>query len=206
MIPEDLLVVTQRHRMEVQLQRLLQMALEGQESSISVTDLHPLRPDARLVVFDVVSLFPAHGRPTAMIPTELQGALVVGFREDEGAILAALREGIFTYLLEDLRLEALAALLGQAEAMGRVYSLMYRHWAERVRRIIATRHLRSMLTRREAGVVDLLCSGCSAAEIASALGIEAKTVKNHLTHAYQKLGVSTRAQAMARLSGKSGSL
>jgi len=57
------------------------------------------------------------------------------------------------------------------------------------------------LSRRELDVCELLVSGAGNAEIAEALFIEPKTVKNHINHIFAKLGVSTRAQAIARCLG-----
>jgi DNA-binding CsgD family transcriptional regulator len=54
------------------------------------------------------------------------------------------------------------------------------------------------LTAREADVLGLLAQGRSNKEIASALGISAKTVGNHVEHVYTKLGVTNRAGAALR--------
>lgn len=51
------------------------------------------------------------------------------------------------------------------------------------------------LTAREADVVALLAQGLPNKVIAGRLGISAKTVGNHLEHAYVKLGVTNRAGA-----------
>jgi HD-GYP domain-containing protein (c-di-GMP phosphodiesterase class II) len=54
------------------------------------------------------------------------------------------------------------------------------------------------LTAREADVLGLLAQGRSNKEIASQLGISAKTVGNHVEHVYTKLGVTNRAGAALR--------
>ena len=54
------------------------------------------------------------------------------------------------------------------------------------------------LTAREADVLGLLAQGMSNKAIASALGISAKTVGNHVEHIYTKLGVNNRAGAALR--------
>jgi len=51
------------------------------------------------------------------------------------------------------------------------------------------------LTEREAQVIALLARGLQTKQIASALGISAKTADRHIEHAYRKIGVSTRAAA-----------
>ena len=50
------------------------------------------------------------------------------------------------------------------------------------------------LTPREIEVVGLVVSGCTNKDIASALGISEETVKRHMTHVFDKTGVSTRLE------------
>jgi LuxR family maltose regulon positive regulatory protein len=54
------------------------------------------------------------------------------------------------------------------------------------------------LTAREQSVLGLLPTGLSAREIGDALGISRDTVKTHTKRIYQKLGVSSRRNAVAR--------
>ncbi|MDX1657957.1 MAG: response regulator transcription factor [Nitriliruptorales bacterium] len=53
------------------------------------------------------------------------------------------------------------------------------------------------LTAREHEILQLLTAGNRPGEIADILFLSVKTVKNHLTSIYQKLGVKTGAQAVA---------
>jgi DNA-binding NarL/FixJ family response regulator len=57
--------------------------------------------------------------------------------------------------------------------------------------------LRAGLTAREQQVLTLLAGGASQADIAAMLVISAKTVAAHIDHILQKLGVHSRAQAVA---------
>ncbi|MBR7834507.1 hypothetical protein KDL01_14635, partial [Actinospica durhamensis] len=52
------------------------------------------------------------------------------------------------------------------------------------------------LTTRERRVLEALSIGTSNRAIAAELGISPKTLQNHLTAIYRKLGVASRAQAM----------
>ena len=54
------------------------------------------------------------------------------------------------------------------------------------------------LTAREQAVLGLLPTGLSAREIGDELGISRDTVKTHTKRIYQKLGVSSRRNAVAR--------
>ena len=53
------------------------------------------------------------------------------------------------------------------------------------------------LTSREHQVLKLLADGLGPTEISAELGISQKTVATHIEHIYAKLGVHTRAQAVA---------
>ncbi|MEO1171344.1 MAG: LuxR C-terminal-related transcriptional regulator, partial [Myxococcota bacterium] len=54
------------------------------------------------------------------------------------------------------------------------------------------------LSSREAEVLSLLVSGLSNQEIAARLFVSINTIKTHISRVYGKLGVSSRAQAIAR--------
>ena len=52
------------------------------------------------------------------------------------------------------------------------------------------------LSQREREILALLTDGLSNAEIAERLAISEKTVRNHVSNLFDKLGVWTRAQAI----------
>lgn len=58
---------------------------------------------------------------------------------------------------------------------------------------------KSILTKREKEVFELLILNKSTGEIALFLGISEKTVRNHISNAMQKLGVKGRAGAVVEL-------
>jgi DNA-binding NarL/FixJ family response regulator len=54
------------------------------------------------------------------------------------------------------------------------------------------------LSPRENGVLELIARGLDNAQIAARLELSEKTVRNHITHIFEKLQVETRAQAIVR--------
>jgi len=58
---------------------------------------------------------------------------------------------------------------------------------------------RYRLSKREAEVVDLVLLGYRNRDIASTLGTSPTTIKKHLTHIFDKVGVDTRTQLIARI-------
>ncbi len=59
--------------------------------------------------------------------------------------------------------------------------------------------MKNILTKREKEVFDLLILNYTTEEIASKLIISEKTVRNHISNVIQKLGVSSRGQAIIEL-------
>lgn len=55
----------------------------------------------------------------------------------------------------------------------------------------------AQLTEREMEILQIIATGARPAEVAQRLFLSVKTVKNHLTNIYAKLGVQTAAQAVA---------
>lgn len=59
--------------------------------------------------------------------------------------------------------------------------------------------MKSILTKREKEVFELLIKNKTTVEIANKLNISEKTVRNHISNAMQKLGVKGRAGAVVEL-------
>jgi two-component system nitrate/nitrite response regulator NarL len=90
-------------------------------------------------------------------------------------------------ICEAIRRVAAGGTVLSIEAQGKVAGeLRRRHRAER-----------ELLSPRESEVLGLLADGASAPDIAGRLQLSTATVKSHLHHLYEKLGVSDRAAAVA---------
>jgi ATP/maltotriose-dependent transcriptional regulator MalT len=91
-------------------------------------------------------------------------------------------------------LERAAAAFGEIGSTG---------WADRSRseldRIGGRRPAAGKLTPSERRVVELAARGLSNKEIARELVVTTHTIEAHLSHAYEKLGVSSRSQLAGRL-------
>lgn len=64
-----------------------------------------------------------------------------------------------------------------------------------------TRAHPSGLTERQTEILDLLCAGATNAEIAARLVLSVRTVDHHVSAVLQKLGVTSRREAMAHAGG-----
>lgn len=124
---------------------------------------------------------------------------------DEDALIAdALAAGARGYLLKGAAQDEIERALRAVAAGDAIFS---HDVAERVlRRSVDPRGSGAalpQLTDRERDVTDLLARGLSNAAIAERLDIAPKTVGNHISAIFLKLGVATRAEAivLARESG-----
>ena len=58
---------------------------------------------------------------------------------------------------------------------------------------------KSILTKREKEIFEMLIKNSTTKDIAETLNISEKTVRNHISNAMQKLGVTGRASAVVEL-------
>lgn len=126
---------------------------------------------------------------------------------DNDHVLPAIRAGARGYLLKDIEPEDLVAAIrrvhqGQVELHPDAAGLLMTHvtTTEGADEISETGHhdetlLLDKLTRREQEVLQLIASGMNNREISEALYITEKTVKTHVSHLLDKLGVADRTQA-----------
>lgn len=117
--------------------------------------------------------------------------LVLTTFDTQAGIVAALEAGALGYLLKDAPEERLREAV-VATAAGR------RTLAPEVAAALAERVTRpwEALSAREIELLQALASGASNRELAAQLFISEATVKTHLIHIYQKLGVDNRTAAV----------
>jgi DNA-binding NarL/FixJ family response regulator len=99
---------------------------------------------------------------------------------------------------DDLVTTILAVARGEFQCSARVTSLMFRRMATLVSESRALGPAMS-LSARERQIATFINRGCANKEIATALGVEVSTVKNHVHHILEKLGVARRGQVAARV-------
>jgi two-component system, NarL family, nitrate/nitrite response regulator NarL len=145
------------------------------------------------------------GRPATLTRAigDADGPIVVlGAPEDERELVALAELGVVGFVdrdasLGDLVASVVSAARGEASLPPRVATTLLRAVGSHS----ARRHSldASVLTIRERQVVDLIGDGLSNKEIATELGIEVATVKNHVHNILEKLDVERRSDAVARL-------
>jgi DNA-binding NarL/FixJ family response regulator len=121
-----------------------------------------------------------------------QAILVFTTYDSDADIVRAVDAGAMGYLLKDAAPdEIFAAIRGAVQGK----SVMSAPVASRLFQQL--RNPDEILTPREAELLSLLTQGLSNRELGQRLFISEATVKTHLAHIYAKLGVETRAAAIA---------
>ncbi|MFF2275826.1 response regulator [Agromyces sp. NPDC058126] len=151
------------------------------------------RPDVVLMDLDL-----GDGPGGAAVTAELRAAaepprvLVLTTYATESDILRALDAGASGYLLKDA---PAAELFAGIRATARGETVLAPSVAATLVRRAASPG--PVVTEREVAVLELLAQGLGNREMAKELLVSEATVKSHLSHIYTKLGVDTRAGAVA---------
>ncbi|MCQ4627827.1 response regulator transcription factor [Corynebacterium sp. CCUG 65737] len=118
--------------------------------------------------------------------------LVVTNYDTDVDILGAIEAGAVGYLLKDAPPAELLAAVRSTARGDQAMSPMVRDRLQ-----TRDRTPRSSLTPRELEVLQLVAGGSSNREIGQRLMLSEATVKSHLVHIYDKLGVRSRTSAVA---------
>lgn len=174
-------------------------ARDGEEALRVIADSKPdvVLLDVRMPRLDGLGVLRAlRGRPPCLLLTTF---------DDPEVVLDGIRAGARGYLLKDVSFDVLATAIRAIAAGG---SFMQPSVTERVLRgldgVRAHPDLddaHEKLTDRELEVLRLLAGGYSNAEIAGALGVAERTVKNHVSAVLAKLYVRDRTRAVLKALG-----
>lgn len=172
---------------------------EAQDGLEAVSLAHELRPD--LIIMDLrmpeLDGIAATRQIVAANPTIFVVALTMD--EDDTSVARALDAGARGYLLKGATHEEIVQTLRSVSAGGLVISAA-----------IAAKFLKRMssaqvslqnfpgLSNRESQVLELLCVGLGDNRIGQQLGIEAKTVRNHVANIVAKTGARDRLEVVVR--------
>ncbi|MBN9223663.1 MAG: DNA-binding response regulator [Microbacterium sp. SCN 70-27] len=165
-------------------------ASTGEEAITLARHLHPdvvlcdLRLGAGIDGVETTRQLRALNAPPAVV-------ILTTFDRD-AEILGAVEAGAAGYLLKDTPAEQITAAIRDAAA-GRV--VLSPELTARMVQVMRTPRVK--LTERELEVLRLLESGASNREIAKTLFVTEATVKTHLVHVFDKLGVDSRSRAVA---------
>jgi two-component system nitrate/nitrite response regulator NarL len=122
--------------------------------------------------------------------------VLIAVKPEPGEVYAALAEGAAGYLTKDADARELCdAITAVARGKTVLASELQAGVAGEIR--LRAPHDRPVMSERERETLTLIAEGLSAPQIGRTLHLSTATVKTHLQHIYEKLGVSERAAAVA---------
>jgi len=205
LIADDHLIVRQGLRLILETEdgfELVGEATDGAEAVQLAGELHPdvILMDLRMPGMDGLTAIEqlAEKQPETAI------VILTTFNEDD-LMVRGLRAGAKGFLLKDtdrktlfdsIRAAARGETLLKPDVMARLLAQTQAPSGEK-------KQLENIdLTEREMEVLQAAAQGKTSKEIAFMLGISERTVKAHLGSIYQKLGVDSRAAAIAAAAGR----
>ena len=135
-------------------------------------------------------------RGTDVIPALRQASsqpavLVLTTYDNDQDVTAAMDAGAAGYLLKDSPAEELVAAVQRARSGAGAVD-------PRISQRLRERQADTALSARELEVLTRVAAGRTNAQIAGDLFLSQATVKTHLVHVFDKLGVTSRTEAVAR--------
>jgi len=143
-----------------------------------------------------------NGIETCRIIKELKpnvGVIALTIHDQEEYLFEMIRAGVSGYVLKDISPDLLIETIlrvaeGESFIPPALVSKVFQEF-NRLYQPVARYGYPDNLTEREVEVLQLVAQGESNRAIANRLYISEKTVKNHLTNIFQKIGVTDRTQA-----------
>jgi len=117
--------------------------------------------------------------------------------EADNHVIQALKAGASGYVLKDSQSGAIVSSVLAVVAGERVMaSAVANRVLEMLTGATTPKEFYDGLTAREVEILKMLATGMANKQIAYKLGISEKTVRNHVSNMYEKLGIYDRAQAV----------
>jgi NarL family two-component system response regulator LiaR len=193
LLVDDHSVVREGLRMFLRRDPELDVVGEAANGAEAVEMARALRPD--VVLMDLVMPVMDGITATVAIRDELPATEVVALTSviESESVVRAMKAGAIGYLLKDtqapeLRRAIKAAAAGEVQLSAQASAYLRQH--------MRFPDTHQPLTERETQVLHLLAQGLSNKDIARALQVVEDTVKTHVAHILEKLGVQSRTQAV----------
>lgn len=177
-------------------ERDLQVIAEAANGVEAVAAFERYRPDVTLLDLRMPVMEGVEAVRQIRLRDPLAKVIVLTTYDTDEDITRALKAGAKAYILKDISASALIACIHDVLA-GKTYL------APTAAAKLAEGVARVQLTPRELSTLQLMADGRSNKEIANTLGISERTVKTHLGHLFEKLGVTSRTEA-AKVAARRG--
>lgn len=168
------------------------MAVAGEAGSVAeaVSLTRRLRPDVVLLDLKLTDGSGLDAARQMLLEKDPPAVLILSTYEDVALVRSALEMGASGYIPKTASFQEIAAAVRAAAAGGVV---LHPSLAGKVARKAAE----GDLTASELQMLRLLASGASYGEMGAKLYLSERTVRRHMNQVFEKLGCSSRAQAVA---------
>ncbi|HET9322337.1 MAG TPA: response regulator transcription factor [Gaiellaceae bacterium] len=174
----------------------IEILAEAGDGREALAAIHEHQPDVALLDYKLPELdgvAVTHAVAREQLPTRV---LLVSAFTDSGVVYKALETGAAGFVSKEARREQLAdAVLACARGENVVPPEVAAGLVSEIR--LRKQSDAPALTPREQEILHLIAAGKSLPQIAQELYLGLTTVKTHVQHLYEKLGVSDRAAAVA---------
>jgi len=174
----------------------VEIVAEAEDGRSALTEIQQRLPDVALLDYklpDLDGVAVTNAVIREKLPTRV---LLVSAFSDSGVVYRALETGAAGFLSKEARREEIVdAVLACARGENVVPPAVAAGLVSEIR--LRKQDDTPVLTPREQEILHLIAAGKSLPEIAQELFLGLTTVKTHVQHLYEKLGVSDRAAAVA---------
>ncbi|NSW83236.1 MAG: response regulator transcription factor [Syntrophothermus sp.] len=195
LIADDHALVREGLRRLLELDERIEVVGEAGDGQGAINLARKYRPD--VILMDVNMPGTDGVAATQVIKKEMPETDIIALTvyEDE-QVVEMVKAGVSAYVLKDVGPDELTSTIFKVRE-GNV--IIHPRVAGQVAKELVRQNRKRdemKLTKRERDVLELLVKGYSNKEVAAALFISEKTVKNHLTSIFRKLEVKDRTQAV----------
>lgn len=191
-IADDHLMVRQGLKQLLELEDKIEIIGQAGSGDIAIKKILDLKPDVALIDINMPII---NGINVTKIlkqqDTEIKVIILTIHNEIE-YLLRAIDEGANGYVLKDSDFDVLVEAI---ETVHNGQSYIQSNMAVQLAKKVNESRNINELTKREVEVLILITEGLLNKEIAQKLYISEKTVKNHVSNIFKKIGVNDRTQA-----------
>lgn len=200
LIADDHPLLRQGLRQTLELSDELEVVGEAADGKVTVELAAALQPDVILMDITMPGMNGVDASREIKERFPDMGIIILTIHDTEEYLMEAVRVGVNGYVLKDIEPEG---LLRAIQACHRGETYLQPTLAGKLMSGVSRREQEGrsqdpfeVLTERELEVLRLMSEGVSNREIGLRLYIAEKTVKNHTTNIFRKMGVSDRTQAV----------
>lgn len=206
MIADDHVLLRQGIRNVLELEQDFQVIGEAGDGEQTIEKAITLAPDILLLDINMPRL---NGLEVIKKINEQQHMIkiiVLTMHDDENYVIEVVKAGAVGYLLKDIEPGMLVTAIrtvyaGESFIYPTLAKKLFSEFSRQQEKACTvikpvTNRREEGLTYRELEVLERVCLGLSNQDLAKSLFLSEKTVKNHLTSIFRKIGVNDRTQAV----------